>query len=407
MTWHPLFGYAHDGEDITRREVYASTLRAFGEATAPPAFVFHSKAFSDLEDEKIWTRSWVCVGPHTRIPAPGDLLPHTVGNHGVHLRRQDDYSLRGFFNFAQHGGCRFVPRQCQTGNKTRCSYTACGYSHDRDIILGTSEGLEPALTYQYVGVNPSKLMPIGVATCGPLAFVNLDVQPEGLEHQWGPLEARLQQYFSRGTRHVKRLALQSRCNWKAAGRAFLERYGAPGEDTQRQPLDLDEASGSPGSAWWGSPAVDSVAHGDSPVRVLAHLERPDGGICVWLFPNLLLQLYSDHCISCVLQPAGLAQTVHYFDLYRVGMDADARDKDAGLIDSWTQSCEEQVTAGERKQAELVGAGEAAKVETNPLVWAADRYLLQRVLAQHEYFVNKPLYTHPGRSLNAGVNSGAQ
>ena len=31
------------------------------------------------EDERIWTRVWACVGVEHQIPAPGDLLPATVG----------------------------------------------------------------------------------------------------------------------------------------------------------------------------------------------------------------------------------------------------------------------------------------------------------------------------------------
>jgi len=55
-----------------------------------------------LEDERIWTRVWACVGVEHQIPAPGDLLPATVGHHGLHVQRRPDGGLRAAFNVARN-----------------------------------------------------------------------------------------------------------------------------------------------------------------------------------------------------------------------------------------------------------------------------------------------------------------
>jgi hypothetical protein len=138
----------------------------------PPA-AFHSLAFQAEEDAAIWTRSWVCAGFAQDIPGVGDVLPFTAGNHGIHIERLADGSFAGRFNKAQHGGCRSVPVQCQTGAKTKCSFTACGYSRDRRPIAARDSNRAASLD-QYFGLRPERLFPVAIKAWGPLLLAQLD-----------------------------------------------------------------------------------------------------------------------------------------------------------------------------------------------------------------------------------------
>ena len=138
-----------------------------------PSTAFQSRVFQAEEDAAIWTREWVCVGFAADIPNAGDVLPFTVGNHGIHIERLADGSLVGRFNKAQHGGCRTVPLQCQTGAKTKCSFTACGYSRDRRPIAAGDVNRDASLD-QYLGLRPERLLTVPVKSWGPLLLVQLD-----------------------------------------------------------------------------------------------------------------------------------------------------------------------------------------------------------------------------------------
>jgi hypothetical protein len=138
-----------------------------------PPSAFRSRLFQAEEDAAIWTRTWVCAGFAAEIPNAGDVLPFTVGNHGVHIERLANGSLVGRFNKAQHGGCRTVPLQCQTGAKTKCSFTACGYSRDRRPIAADDANRGASLD-QYLGLRPERLLTVPVRTWGPLVLVRLD-----------------------------------------------------------------------------------------------------------------------------------------------------------------------------------------------------------------------------------------
>ena len=60
-----------NGVDLTDADLYKSSQstvwhkRPFSPLPPSPPFTYQSKVFSDLEDEKLWTRSWVTIGIYT------------------------------------------------------------------------------------------------------------------------------------------------------------------------------------------------------------------------------------------------------------------------------------------------------------------------------------------------------
>jgi len=258
--------YFDEGLDLTEPDVYASARLSFGKASRLIPTVYRSKAFANLEDERIWTRAWVCVGFEQQIPNPGDLLPVTVGNHGIHVQRQKDGSLKAAFNMAQHGGCRFVPVQCQTGKKTKCFYTSCGYSRDRDVIRAPENGEEILEMRQFIGYNPAKLLPVKVDTWENFIFVSLDPDSAPLKQQLGNLP-RAKNYFAPSLVHVSRLNFEVGCNWKLTGKQFMDADYIP------------------------------------------------SATCCWVFPNLLLVFMPNHVASIIVQPNGPIDCLEYLDIF--------------------------------------------------------------------------------------------
>lgn len=140
-----------------------------------PARAYDGLPFQKWEDAAIWTRAWVGIGFETEVAQVGDVLPFTVGNHGIHVERLPDGALAGRFNKAQHGGCRAVPLQCQTGARTRCSFTACGFSYDRRTIVASDPERARHLD-QYLGLRPERLLQVAVRKVGPVLLTKLDSQ---------------------------------------------------------------------------------------------------------------------------------------------------------------------------------------------------------------------------------------
>lgn len=407
MTWNPIFGYVEGGVDLTDRRHYESTLEPGSSASGLPGFAYTSKKFADLEDEAIWTRNWVCIGTGMQIPLAGDMLPFTVGNHGIHVQRLSDGTLAGRFNFAQHGGCRSVPGQCQTGKKTRCSYTACGYSRDRGVLYAQGGQTTPEMG-QYLGPDPARLHPVQVREWGPFLFVNLDPAAiPDLDPFRTLREAARSQVPSGCCRHVSSAHLECETNWKIPGIHFLTHGHPPhrdGPDLNEMAWHQDEDGDDAEVKYWAysiKSAGDKESWGAGP----GFVQEAGWTTFAWIYPNLLLSCFDHHVVGCVLQPTGPTSVLQRIDLFAKGPLPDGlREGDCtGLPPVWMHALEKDFGPVRAMQPVLADASTSAlhAPYLNPMAAAFQRHLVQQILAKRTYFTNKPLYSAPGRALNAG------
>lgn len=369
MTTRPDLDYVDEGADLQDPAVYEPSRGRFGKARILTPIAYRSKVFADLEDEKIWTRSWVCIGADREIPNVGDLLPYTVGNHGIHVQRADD-GLIGRFNLAQHGGCRFVPAQCQTGSKTRCSFTSCGYSRDRGVIAAGELGDNTPAMRQYLGFRPDRLLPVRVENAGPFLFVNLD--PEA-----GPLAARLDHVAEALSlddtatwENAESFRVEYESNWKLLGGALVHSL-APGAAPAKQGRSADAVVLRVAADFSGAPAA-----------------------LVWLFPNLVLLHGDDYALSIVLQPTAIEETLARVRLVSATAIEPARvaalhavlDK-AGHAAATLQDERARFGTPSRPETSLG----ALPVEEDPAAHLLQGYVIGRVLERHEVHWSGPLY----------------
>ncbi len=363
---HPELGYFDEGLDLTEAAVYEPATGAFGRARMLNPVAYRSKIFADLEDEKVWTRSWLCVGSAGQIAAPGDLLPYTVGNHGIHVQRGPDGALVGRFNLAQHGGCRAIPAQCQTGLKTKCSFTSCGYSRDRDVIPADELGDNTPAMRQYLGYRPDRLFPIKVDRWGRLIFVNLDHEAPPLDAALGDLPGAFDALPEDDRSDVGAFWLESGANWKLFAAALMDEACVP----------ADPAAEENGAYVLGAREAETVA---------------------WLFPNLLLARGADRLVSVVMQPTSITDTLVRV---RVAAGAGSSRDAAALVDAWRAIVDAASERAVARQATLEAWGTPARpetaaeeppIETSPTGYRFQRYLLSRLLAEHDYVWPAPLF----------------
>jgi hypothetical protein len=347
-------------------------------------------------------------------------MPFTVGNHGIHLQRQDDGGLRGFFNFAQHGGCRFIPRQCQTGKKTKCFYTSCGYSRDRDVILADPEGGATPEMYMYTGINPRKLRELPVTTCGPLAFAFLDVgsSPDGGALR--RLGARLGNLGDESLIHAHRFVLEIRANWKLAAQALASPDLAPGSSFPSDScmLACSHDLGDTDALIWsvariGRREQSAWSYGPNALSALND-QRCD----VWLlvYPNLVVRQTGAALTCAVLQPASTVSTMLYCDVFLTRSSDGApeiSEVDNGVVEEQIRAC---ASVAEADQIAIAGREDPSpflpqrKAEAPPPAqlrlsgWRLQQRLVRDLMTAHRY-IEHPLYSNSGQSLNAGVNAG--
>ncbi len=343
MLAHPDLGFVEGGVDFLQRATYDTCGARFGLARALPRRAYTSAVFQELENEKVWTRDWVCIGTTPEIANAGDLLPYTAGQHAIHVQRLASGGLIGRFNKAQHGGCRSVPAQCKTGKKTKCSYTSCGHSRDRGVIAGDQLNEMTPQAGQYLGVYPERLLRVDIHTGGPFIFANLD-PTLGREICLPALESEVDHKAMRigGEWH------EHRANWKLAGAALV--------DTARS-----YQSGGGASNYFSAE---------------------------WHFPNLVLIKARSATLAIILQPTAFDQALWRLSFFRERRATDvAYGSDHAKL---VKLVEIAAVKASLDQAEADLPAVCDITEQSRSAWKFNQELLQRINAQHVAYWNAPL-----------------
>ena len=82
-----------------------SLTESHGMITVPGAR-YTSRAFYDLEMERLWPRVWQVACREEEIPCSGDFVEYTIGDQSILVVRNDGGDIRAFFNTCSHRGTR-------------------------------------------------------------------------------------------------------------------------------------------------------------------------------------------------------------------------------------------------------------------------------------------------------------
>jgi hypothetical protein len=387
---NPELGYFDEGMNLADAALFQSAIQPFGAATSLPPVAYRSKAFFELENEKVWTRSWVVIGLLQQIPNPGDLLPFTLGFHGVHVQRNRDGSVSARLNRHQHGGCRFVPEQCRTGAQTKCSITSCNYTRDADVMPAGENGENTDLMYKFVGLVPEKLAPVKCETWGPFIFINLDPEAGPLADYLGGFPAAMGHLLGGSLYLAGKQWIDFQSNWKMAGAALTE-LGQP----LAQPRSNTVPDEIPAYAAGGDLASWMLADPESAGESAAEGMH-------WLFPNAVLAVSRTHVAVTLLQATGMGKCLCRFFLLASGSarsSGEASDATAGLFGRWQSALLGARQEAERlhKEAVLIGTpsrpgttAEDVPIEANPCSHMLNRFVADRVVREHHYYWNAPI-----------------
>ena len=78
-----------------------------------PGSRYTCRDFMEKEWEGMWTRVWLLLGRESELPEPGDWQMEPVGREEILMVRQQDGSIKAFYNVCQHRGNPLVDEQGQ------------------------------------------------------------------------------------------------------------------------------------------------------------------------------------------------------------------------------------------------------------------------------------------------------
>ena len=144
------------------------------EAKTIPAEWYHSKRIFDLENKMIFFKSWHLVGSEGILKNPGDAVIEEVSNQPIIIIKQEDNSLRAFFNVCQHrGGPLLTKNSCI--KTLQCKYH--GWIYNLNGELKRVREFENVEDFDFEDYN---LKSINIKVWQGLIFINFNNRPNNL-----------------------------------------------------------------------------------------------------------------------------------------------------------------------------------------------------------------------------------
>ncbi len=233
------------GQELTDEAPVGATIETGIRRPSPvtvPSYRYISPDFAARELALLWPNVWQLACTLDHVAGSGDYFEYRVGPYSILLVRGDDGVLRAFQNVCLHRGNLLCEGSGSGLGELRCSYHRwCWDLGGRLREVPSRRGFGVLRNEDY------PLLPVRVATWGPLVFVNPAPDGESLEDF---LEGVPEDCSWAGIEDFRCRALVSipvECNWKTLIEAFSETYHVQG--IHREMLPMCDDVNSPQRLW--------------------------------------------------------------------------------------------------------------------------------------------------------------
>jgi len=221
---HPL---AMDGKD-------RSNLR--GDPITPERY--YSKEWMEKEWDQLWTKIWHIAGREQQLAEPGDYIVHDFMHESVIIAKQEDGSLKGFYNACGHRAQRLVWGQYGSQESWFCPYHGWEWDTDGSLLDACDRD-----DYPEDPVGKIRLIEVRVDTWAGLVWYTMDDEAPDLYKYLEPWPEIYKNHQFEKTVRVQWIRVALECNWKFWSDNFNESYHTRTAHPQVPPIiDQDHFS---------------------------------------------------------------------------------------------------------------------------------------------------------------------
>ena len=313
----------------------AETLAAF-EAEGPlfsglPGAAYTSEAFLALENERIFTDSWVFAGFAHELPRAGDVAPVTVAGRPLLLVRDAELRTRAFHNVCRHRNLKLVDAVGNAGRAIRCPYHSWTYGLDGTLhVTPYFGGREPRAVPPGFDRGRHGLVPVRSATWYDWIFVNLSGAAPPLDEVLAPLRNRLEGVDLTRIHHIATIDFgEVAANWKLLLENFIEPYHVQfvHATTTEQPLTDHYTVNDSGCLGCAVDVSGEATRGDTLSADSRYLT---------LFPNFVFGLYFPDQLGVQLNvPRAPDRTLQRRAIYSLGPESRLNACAEQLVKLWS------------------------------------------------------------------------
>lgn len=316
--------------------------RPIDEARGLPGAAYTSQAFFDLEQERMFRRTWMCVGFESDIPNPGDAMPIVVGGLPLILVRTQTGEVKAFHNVCRHRAALVLTEPCNNLSQLQCPYHA--WTWDLEGKLKATPYFDGTRGGDQKGRFDKDIYGLAPVRCGVWhhwIFVNLAGNAPDLEAHVRPMADLLDGQDLDACRVGLRDDWEFQANWKFQNDNWetYHHIWVHKGIFNKMSNDLDFETGEPWMRVQPKDTVLTLARRPGsppfvgPPNNLPLIPVPKGktrftGTCV-IFPNVTMTIAPHHIASVITDPIAPDKTIAKMGFFFVG---DAAESDAYSAD---------------------------------------------------------------------------
>ena len=184
-----------------------------------PAGRYIDDEFFQLEQEHIWSKSWLLAAHADEVPDVGSYLLWESSGTPILIVRGRDNEIRAFYNTCTHRGGPLVRQASGKEKVFVCKYHCWAFSLDGALNHVPDE-------HEFIAIDKAQrgLIPIRCEMFGNWIYINRDPNAMPLTEFLGPLVHELEDFEPDQLKFITRYHFDLSCNWKITMDAFQEVY---------------------------------------------------------------------------------------------------------------------------------------------------------------------------------------
>jgi Rieske 2Fe-2S family protein len=291
----------------------ATEVGTAGAMTLAARYFLSADVFAE-EQQKIFSRHWLCAGREEALPGPGDWYLVSLGRYSVIVLRDAEGSLRAFHNVCRHRGTRLCEGTRGRFSRTiQCPYHAWTYSLDGTLLGAPSMDQLPDFER-----SDYPLHDVPVALWEGFVFLSLSEPLAPFAESHRPVVGRFGRFQLPQLRTQRTIEYDVQANWKLIVQNYSECYHCPSVHpalVKLSPAESGQNDLTQGPFLGGFMAVTQprgsmTLSGRACARPVSDLPDEDRQRVYYysLFPNMLLSLHSDFVMYHTLWPSAPDRT---------------------------------------------------------------------------------------------------
>ncbi len=192
--------------------------------TCLPNACYTDPEWLELENERLFARTWMYAGCVDQVSRPGDVFPTTIAGKPVILVHGRDGRIRAFHNLCRHRGAVLVEEPCSGKSVLTCPYHAWAYGLDGTLRTrphfrggGEHDVLED-------GDARGKLRTVRCESWRGMLFVNIDGDAAPLAEHMLLADDALEGWAPQELAYGGALTFEVAANWKHIHENFIDVY---------------------------------------------------------------------------------------------------------------------------------------------------------------------------------------